>query len=161
VIRAIFPRLRRNERGASIIELALVAPFMAALVMGITDLSRAYSLKLLLEQASQRTIERVEQQRSVASSYNTSLSTEAGLAMTDAGYSSGNTITPDSWLECGTSTTHLGFSTSCANSGDTVARYVSVKIARDYVPFFSSRAWPGANSSGNIPISGYAEVRIQ
>jgi Flp pilus assembly protein TadG len=161
VTRAMFARLRRNERGASIIELALVAPFLAALVMGITDLSRAYSTKLLLEQAAQRTIERVEQQKSVASTYNTALSTEAGNAMTDAGYSTGNTITADSWLECGTSTTHLTFSSSCASSSDTVARYVSVRIARDYVPFFSSRAWPGANASGNIPVSGYAEVRIQ
>jgi Flp pilus assembly protein TadG len=155
-------KLGRDERGASIIELALTAPFMAALVIGITDLSRAYSMKLLLEQSAQRSIEQIEQQRSVVTAgYNSSLTTEATAAMTAAGYSTGNTIAPDSWLECGTSTTHLAFTGSCATAGDTVARYVSVRITRDYVPFFASRAWPGADANGNISISGYAEVRVQ
>ena len=80
-------RLRDDQRGASIIELALTAPFLAALVIGITDLARAYSYKLLLEQVAARTIEKVEQQRSVStSSYNSSLVTEAQNAMSDAGY---------------------------------------------------------------------------
>lgn len=158
-------RLRRDERGASVVELALVAPFMAALVIGMTDLSRAYSLKLLLEQSAQRTIEQVEQQKSVSASYNTALSTEAGSAMTDAGYSTGNTIAPDSWLECssnGTSWTRQSdFNGSCPNATDITTRYVSVRITRSFTPMFATRAWPTADANGNIPITGYAEVRVQ
>jgi Flp pilus assembly protein TadG len=161
MMRRFFARLRRDERGASLVELALVAPIMASLVIGMSDLARAYSMKLILEQASQRTIEEVENQKSVATSYNTALSTEAGNAMSDAGYSTGNTIASDSWLECGTDTTHQDFTGSCANSGDTVARYVSVRISRNFSPMFATRAWPGANSDGTIPVSGFAEVRIQ
>jgi Flp pilus assembly protein TadG len=158
-------RLRRDERGAALVELALAAPFMAALVVGMTDLARGYSTKVQLEQAAQRTIEKVEQQKSVGTSYNSMLSTEATNALADAGYSSGNTITPDSWLECSsdgtTWTRQSDFNGSCPNATDTTARYVSIRISRNFSPLFTSRAWPGANSDGTFTVSGYAEVRIQ
>jgi Flp pilus assembly protein TadG len=159
--RPLLTTIGQNERGAALVELALVMPFLATLVIGIVDLSRAYSTKLILEQAAQRTIEKVEEQKSAATSYNTTLSTEATNAMTEAGYSTGNTITADSWLECGTSTTHQDFNGSCANASDTVARYVSINISRNFSPMFPSRAWPNANADGTISVSGYAEVRIQ
>jgi Flp pilus assembly protein TadG len=165
MIRILFGRVGRDQRGASVIELALAAPFLAAIVIGMSDLSRAFSMKLLLEQAAQRTVEKVENQKSVATSYNTSLSSEASSAMTAAGYSSGNTITPDSWVECSSNgttwTRQSNFTDSCPNASDITARYVKVTIARNYVPMFPSRHWPTANSSGSIPISASAEVRIQ
>ena len=42
----LLPSLFRDERGTSIIELALVAPLLATLVIGMSDLSRGYSAKL-------------------------------------------------------------------------------------------------------------------
>jgi Flp pilus assembly protein TadG len=162
---ARFASIRANERGASLIELALAAPFMAALLIGMADMARAYSLKLMLEQASQRSIEMVENQRSVQTSYSSALTTEATGAMTDAGYSTGNTYAPDAWLECSsdgtTWTRQSDFNGSCPNAGDTTARYVSMRISRSFAPMFPSRAWPGADANGNITLSGYAEVRIQ
>jgi Flp pilus assembly protein TadG len=159
-------KLRSDERGASLIELALAAPFMAAIVIGMADLSRAYSMKLMLEQAAQRAVEKTENQRSVASSYNSDLTTEASSAMTAAGYSTGNTYTPNSWLECSSDagaswTTQADFNGSCPNATDITARYVSIRVSRDFVPMFTSRAWPGANADGTITVSGYAEVRMQ
>jgi len=158
--------LQRDQRGAAIIELALAAPFMAALLIGMSDLARGYSTKLLVEQAAQRTVEKIEQQKSVSTaSYNTTLSTEAANAMTDAGYSTGNTVTPDSWLECSSDGTtwsrQTDFTGSCPNATDISARYVSVLISRNFTPMFTSRAWPGAKTDGTITVSGFAEVRIQ
>ena len=164
MIRNALSRLLRNERGASLVELALTAPFMATLVIGMSDIARGYSMKLQMEQAAQRTIEQVEQQRSVASSYNDSLTAEATSAMTDAGYSSGNTITPDSWLECsadGTTWTRASSFTGACAANETTARYVSISISRSFSPMFRTRVWPGANSDGTITVSGYAEVRLQ
>lgn len=160
----LLARLLRNESGASVIELALTAPIMAALVIGMTDLARAYSLKLLLEQSAARTIEQVENQQSVSTTtYNTQLTAEATNAMSDAGYSTGNTYTPDSWVECSTNGTTWArttdFTTDCTSG--TEARYVSIKIQRSFTPMFPSRAWPNADSSGNITVTGYAEVRMQ
>ncbi len=60
-------RLAQDDRGASIIELALVAPILASLLIGMVDLSRAYSHKLLLEQAAQRSIEKVQQYQASSS----------------------------------------------------------------------------------------------
>lgn len=160
----LFSRMRRSERGAAVIELALAAPVLAALVIGMSDLARAYSLKLLLEQAAQRTIEQVEQQKGVAQTYNTALTTEATSAMTDAGYATGNTITPESWLECsatGTTWTKQTSFTGACQPTELTARYVRVKISRSFVPMFPSRAWPNADTSGNITVSGLAEVRVQ
>lgn len=160
----LFPRLSGDERGAAIIELALAAPVLAAIVIGMSDMARAYSLKLQLEQAAQRTIEQVEQQKSVATSYNTAITAEATSAMTDLGLTSGNTITPDSWVECSSNgttwTRQTNFTDSCATS-DTTARYVSVTIARKYTPLFRSRAWPNANADGTLNVNAYAELRIQ
>lgn len=157
--------LARDERGASLIELALAAPIFAAMLIGVIDLSRAYSMKLVIEQVAQRTIERVENQSSVAtSSYNTMLNAEATSGMTAAGYSTGNTYTPDSWAECSTDgitwTRTASFTTDCP-TGQTQARYASIKIQRSYAPLFKSRAWPGADSSGNITLTGFAQVRMQ
>src|SRR3982751_6612551 len=54
-------RLARDDRGAAVIELALVAPVLALMVIGIVDLSNAFSSKLALEQGAQRAIEKIMQ----------------------------------------------------------------------------------------------------
>jgi Flp pilus assembly protein TadG len=158
-----FTRLRDDKRGAAVIELALSAPILAGLIIGMSDMASAYSLKLICEQAAQRTIEQVQQQKSVATSYNTALSTEAASAMTAAGYSTGNTITPDSWVECssnGTTWTRKTNFTDACGSTEMTARYVKVTISRGYTPLFTSWGWPNV-VNGAITVSGYAEVRIQ
>lgn len=43
---------RRREGGASIVELALIAPVMVLLVLGVLDLGRAYQLHIQLENAA-------------------------------------------------------------------------------------------------------------
>ena len=158
--------LRGDERGASVIELALTAPVLAALVIGVTDLARAFSYKLLLEQAAARTIEKVEQQRSVStSSYNSSLVAEAQSAMSDAGYpdTNSNHYTANSWVECSTNgttwTVTNSFTTDCTSG--TQARYASIQITESFTPMFPSHIWPNADASGNITLTGYAQVRMQ
>ncbi len=53
--------LRSDTRGAAIIELALVAPMIALMTVGVVDLSNGFGRKLRLEQAAQRSIEKVMQ----------------------------------------------------------------------------------------------------
>ena len=52
-------RLFSSERGAAVIEMALVAPVLALGVIGIVDVSNAYSRKLALEQGAQRAVEKI------------------------------------------------------------------------------------------------------
>ena len=147
--------LLRSEAGSSIVEMALVAPFMAAMVIGMVDLSRAYSTKLEVEQAAQRTIEKVMQQTSVASNYNTALKAEGALA---AGVAE-SAVTPDIWLECN-GVRAADFYTSSCSAGQTVARYVTVDIAKTYTPMFGTR-FLGANANGSFTLHGEAGIRVQ
>lgn len=149
--------LKRNERGAAVIELALAAPFLAALFVGIIDLSRAYSMKYKLEQSAQRAVEEIQQTHTVLTNYSP-YATEATTAATAAGYS-GSTASVDYWLEC--NGVRASDPTVPCTSGQTYARYVTITVSNTYTPFFSSRAWPGANAQGNIPVSGYAGIRVQ
>jgi Flp pilus assembly protein TadG len=158
----LFKRLRDSERGASVIELALAAPVFATLVVGISDVARAYSMKLRLEQAAQRSIETVQQQSRTGNNY-TALSDEAAAAATAAGYS-GSTVTVTYSLECNgtvsTSTTGAAISSTCG-SGQTYARYVTVNISNSYTPMFTASYFPRHNANGTVTVSGYAGIRVQ
>ena len=149
-----YPRLAQDERGASIVELALVAPVMASLLIGMVDLSRAYSHKLKLEQAAQRAIEKVQQYQTTTSTYGT-LQTEAAAA---AGVPTSNVVI-DFWLEC--DGTRAANYVSVCTSGQTFGRWVSVEITGPFSPMFRSRRWPGANTDGTFTLTGKAGMRTQ
>lgn len=57
----IITQLLRDEEGAALIELGLVAVLLSTMAAGVIDLSSAYSRKLGLEQAAQRAIEKIMQ----------------------------------------------------------------------------------------------------
>ena len=82
--------LGSNERGAAVIELALVAPVLALMTIGIVDMSNAFSRKLALEQAAQRSIEKVMQTTELNTVQDT-LKTEA-CDQVDGVDSSGNCL---------------------------------------------------------------------
>ena len=149
-----FARLARDDRGASIVELALVVPIMGSLLIGMVDLSRAYSHKLKLEQAAQRAIEKVQQYQAASSTYGT-LQTEAATA---ANVATSN-VTIDFWLECnGTRATDYN---SVCTSGQTYARWVTVDVTGTFSPLFKSKHYPGANTDGTFTLHGVAGMRTQ
>ena len=146
-------RLLRNDRGAAVIELALVAPIFGAMIVGVVDLSRGYSAKLQLEQASQRAIEKVMNGQATYSTA-TALKTEAA---TVAGVEE-SAVTVDFWLECnGTRATDYG--TVCT-PGQTYARFMSVAITKSFTPMFVKK-FAGANSDGTYTLTGKTAVRTQ
>ena len=93
--------LARDESGASIIEMAMVMPVLGSLLIGMVDISRAYSAKLQLEQAAYRAIEKVQQYNTTSSTYDT-LKAEAASAAVAAGFTNvtDSNVTIDFWLEC-------------------------------------------------------------
>jgi Flp pilus assembly protein TadG len=152
--------LRGDERGASIIELALVLPIFGSMVVGVTDLSRAYSQKLILEQSAYRAIEKVQQYQSNASTYNT-LKTEAVAAATAAGFSdvTSSSVTVDYWLECN-GVRQSDYNTTCSTEAGT-ARWVTIDITHNFTPMFATSKWPGANADGTYTLHGRAGLRTQ
>ena len=149
-----FARIARDDRGASIIELALVAPVLASLLIGMVDMSRAYSYKLKLEQSAQRAIEKVKQYQAESSTYST-LQSEAATA---AGVPSSN-VAIDYWLECD-GTRQSDYNTSCTGT-QTYGRWVTVSVQGTFTPMFRSKYYPRANSDGTFTITGKAGMRTQ
>lgn len=142
--------LLRDRAGTVTIELAMVAPILAAMLIGLIDLSNAYSAKLRLEQVSQRTIERV-MQTSFKVADAATLKTEA-----EAAAGTGTTATVTYWLECNgvkkTGSTPAAAYASGCQDGEQYARYVQVSIAKSH----SALIW---NQSWNI--TGVAGIRVQ
>ena len=155
-----FKRLSQDEGGNSIIELALVAPVLATLLIGMVDLSRAYSSKLMLEQAAQRSIEKVQQYQASASTP-TLLKAETVAAAQAAGFTSTTAadVTVDFWLECN-GTRAADYESSCP-TGQTYGRWVSVDLKATFTPMFRVRRWMGSNADGTFTIHGIAGMRTQ
>ena len=155
-----FTRLAQDDRGASIVELALVAPILASLLIGMTDLSRAYSHKLLLEQAAQRSIEKVQQYQASSSTPDL-LKAETVDAAKAAGFASTTDadVTVDFWLECN-GVRAANYSSNCPD-GQTYGRWVSIDLRGKYSPMFRSQHWPGANPDGTFTLHGKAGMRTQ
>lgn len=147
-------RLISCERGNSFVEMALVSPLIAALLMGMVDISRAVSTKLKLVQSSQRAVELVQSSGFVYSNMS-ALETEAETA---AG--AGSEATATAWLECGSSSTQLSFTSTCAD-GEPYSRHVRVTITKPFTPLFASPYFPGANNDGTYTITGKAGMRVQ
>ena len=151
---AFIRSLARDERGASIIEMAMVAPVLATLLVGMVDISRAYSAKLQLEQAAQRSIEKVQQYRTTSSTFSTlqtEAATAAGVPTTD--------VVVDFWLECD-GARQASYATVCPSTQNRV-RYITVSIVKKFSPMFGTRFFPGANSDGTYTLDAQAGLRTQ
>ena len=149
-----------DETGASIVEMALLLPVLSTIVVGVADISRAYSQKLLLEQSAYRAIEKVQQYQSSESTYDT-LKNETVTAATAAGFSDVTTssVTVDYWLEC-SGVRQATYDSSCSTIPAT-ARWISVDVTHNFTPMFASSRWPGSNSDGSYTLHGRARLRTQ
>jgi Flp pilus assembly protein TadG len=167
----------RDERGAAIIELALIAPVLGLMVVGIVDLSNAFSHKLALEQGAQRAIERIMQTTASDTVENT-LKTEV-VCQVDGTNNDGTcktspittaNVTVTFRLECTTTGGALTSQTStdaptfdaltCANTTDTEARYIEVSVTDTYTPMFPIH-FGFINADGTYHLSATAGMRTQ
>jgi Flp pilus assembly protein TadG len=146
--------LLRCERGNSFIEMAFAAPLLVLLLTGMVDISRAVSEKLQVVQVAQRTVERV-QRTGFSESDGATLEAEA-----EAAAGEGSDATVSAWLECGSSSTKLSYTGSCAE-GEAYARFVGIVITKDYDPLYGSKFFPGANADGTFTFEGAAGIRVQ
>ena len=164
-----FSHLRADERGAAVIELAMVAPMLALMTIGVVDLSNAYSRKLALEQGAQRAIEKVMQTTELDTVENT-LKTEAvcqvngmenGVCKTSP--ISANNVTVTYRLECNNAgsivstqqnTDSTAFDQLDCNGTEKPQRYIEVKVTDSYQPMFKLHFLGYKPASGNLA-AGY------
>lgn len=155
-------RLPRDRSGAAIVELALCAPILATMVIGVSDISIAFGKKLQLEQAAQRAIEKVAQttgedtpsdtiKKEAVCQFN---GTNADGTCKSAPITNSN-ITVTYVLKCnGVVTTY----TSDCTTGQTELRYITTTVTYNYAPMFPVHV--GVNADGTYHLSGTAGVRV-
>ena len=154
----------RDERGAAVIELALLAPVLALMTIGVVDMSNAFSRKLQLEQAAQRSIEKIMQTTGDLTVENT-IKSEAVCQVngtnTDGTCRSGvigeDDVTVAYRLECD-ATVVDDYETECA-AGQKEARYISVTVAATYEPMFPIH-FKGIGGDGVYHVQAVAGMRI-
>lgn len=170
--------LLANERGAAIIEMAMIAPVLALGVIGIVDMSNAYSRKLALEQGAQRAIEKIMQTTELDTVEDT-LTTEAvcqvdgvnadGSCKTSPITSANVTVTwrvectdSSGTLSTQTTTSSTTFDTySCPTGTVKEARYVQVALTDKYTPLFPVHFASFNSSDGTYHLSATAGVRTK
>jgi Flp pilus assembly protein TadG len=146
----------RDQRGNSFIEMAFAAPLLATLLIGTVDISRAVAAKVDVEQAAQRTLEKVQAQADFKTDDIDALVTEAEATAGD-----GSSATVDAWLECNNDGNHLDYDTGSCAATDSYARYVQVDVTGSYTPMFGTRFFPGARADGTVAVDGKGVVRVQ
>lgn len=151
MLRPLLSRLRRDERGAAVIELAFVAPILATMTIGVIDLSSAFGRKLALEQAAQRAIEKIMNTTAndtVEATLQQEAAKQANVPASD--------VTVTFRLECnGTYTT----ADSCPN-GQTMSQWINVEVRGTYDPMFDV-TFGGVAADGLYHLKGEAGIRTQ
>ena len=178
MIRRALHRLVADARGAAVIEMALVAPVLALTVIGIVDMSNAYSRKLALEQGAQRAIEKI-MQTTETSTVESTLTTEAVCQVN--GMNADNTcktspitaanVTVTYRLECkdatgsivstSTTTDSAAFDALFCDPSQHEQRYLEVRLTDTYMPLFPIHFLSFNTGSGGYPISATAGMRTQ
>ena len=156
-------RSLRDNRGAAVIELAMIAPVLALMTIGVVDLSNGFARKLRLEQAAQRSIEKVMQttgsltvEETIAAEavcqYNGT--DEDGVCLTAP--MTVDDVTVEHRLECN------GIQTADPDCpiGQEESRWVQVTVQDDYTPLFPVQ-FSGIDDGGKYHIEATAGMRTQ
>ena len=157
MMRALLNKLRRDRRGIATIELALIAPILATLTIGVVDMSNAFGRKLALEQAAQRAIERVMQTTADTTVEETIKSEAAEQANVPE-----EQVTVTYQMECNQVLQDDFDNDTCA-TGEDEARYLMVTVTDVYQPMFPLH-FSGYDSSNDVqgyPIRAEAGMRTQ
>jgi Flp pilus assembly pilin Flp len=154
--------LRSDDRGAAIIELAMIAPVLALMTIGVVDLSNGFGRKLRLEQAAQRSIEKVMQttgsltvEETIANEavcqYN---GTAAGVCLTAP--LTTDAVTVVHRLECDGVETE---DPDCAPN-EQESRWIQVTVEDDYTPMFPIH-FSGIGGDNKYHINATAGMRTE
>jgi Flp pilus assembly protein TadG len=169
--------LAADERGAVIIELAILAPVLAIMTVGMVDMSNAFSRKLALEQGAHRAIEKI-MQTTGTSTVGGTLTSEAVCQVngtnTDGSCKSSpitaSNVTVTYRLECtnpssGALTTQgltdpVAFDNLECTAGYKESRYVQVAITDKYPPLLPIH-FGAYHADGTYHLSATAGTRVQ
>ena len=161
--RALLQRLRADESGVAVLELALAAPVLAVLIMGTADVGAAFSRKLSLEQGAQRAVEKVMQtteldnvQDTIAGEVAVQASVREDQVQVTFPRYCDNRKMPDVERD------EDGFAEGdpCA-PGEKEAHYIMVRVSDEYKPMFSALGMGRKLANGNYLVVAEAGMRTK
>jgi Flp pilus assembly protein TadG len=155
----------RDDRGTAIIELAIVAPVIALMTVGVVDLSNGFNTKLKIEQAAQRSIEKVMQTTGITN-VETTIANEAICQFN--GTEANGTCKAAPLTAANVSVTHSLYCNNAATpttavdcaEGEVESRWIRVTVWTNYEPMFQLR-FSGAGSDGKYRIEARAGMRTE
>ena len=158
-------QLWREERGAAIIELAIVAPVIALMTVGVVDLSNGFGTKLRVEQAAQRSVEKVMQTTGITN-VETTIANEAICQFNgtlDNGTCKTAPLTADNVavvhsLYCNNGATPVA--TDDCPDGQTESKWIKVTVTTEYKPMFPLH-FTGIDANGKYRIQASAGMRTE
>ncbi|WP_265563514.1 TadE/TadG family type IV pilus assembly protein [Sphingomicrobium arenosum] len=173
----MFKRLAAEDRGSATIELALVAPVMAVMIVGVVDMSMAYSRKLAIEQGAQRAIEKVMQTTTTETVHGT-LAKEAAAAagvpesqvsvkyVRECDGTETNITTAvaavQALIDAGTAWENIDTSAmDCPSTTTLERRYLTVTITDNFDPVLDPRLAGLGSKDGKFPITVETGIRTQ
>ena len=164
-----------STRGTATVELALIAPVLALMIVGIADISIAFGQKLEIEQGAQRAIEKVMQttgDTTVEATIKSEAVCQVNGADANGDCLAGRIDTADVTvtykLECtdagGQVTTQESndadvFDAFTCSGGAVESRYIQATIVDNYAPMFPIKF--GTEADGTYHVSTTAGVRVQ
>lgn len=151
-------RLRRNEEAVAVIELALAAPLLMLLFVGMVDLSLLASAKIDLEQAAQRTTDYALAKRPTNGDGTYLANEAAGVAKVPL-----TNVTVELFLECN-GVRQVSFDTPCS-PGQAQARFASIEIRKKVEMTFNWKKmasfYEQTEQDSEVQLAGDSVVRFQ
>lgn len=144
------PRLTREDRGTSLVEMALIMPFLTLLIVGIIDVSMGLAARFSLQQAVGRSLELVQARPPQAGADDADVSYEYIRTEAANAAGAGSAVTLTRWRECD-GAKRDDYKASCAD-GEETARYIRINIKKNF---------NGSLYLGNIPMEAEGTVRVQ
>ncbi len=162
-MRRFLPRIAGDRAGTAAIELALAAPILAVMIMGVTDVSNAFSRKLSLEQGAQRAIEKVMQTTALKEVQDT-IAEEVSL-QADVDEDQVTVEFPRYCNDVKMTDTVIdgeGYSTGEPCTGTArQSHYILVTVTDNYKPLFSTLSLGTKQADGSYKIVVQAGMRTQ
>jgi hypothetical protein len=156
--------LWRDDKGSSVVELALLTPILTGALFAIVDLGKGFNEKLMLEQVAQRSIEKAMQ--GVQADPQTGIfATLKAEAAAEAGIDASNVVVKY-WLECnGVSqfTTYAKMDDDykkVCGAGVQYSRFIQISLEKAYTPTFNM-PWLNTNAQGKVIVKARAGLRVQ
>ncbi len=157
-MRGALRRLPNDERGVAAIELAMIAPVLALVMLGSLDLARAIATKISLEQAANRAMHLAEVLRPTSSANLAYINAQAA-ADARAALGSEPTVTSAIYLrKCGARAVAR---TGTCVLGELPVNHLEITVRGTHRSIFTALARGWAGPTGNVAISAKADVRIQ